>query len=397
VLATNPSGATPAAAGAAAPPAPARTGAFGSVRTRWLLLWALLGGALLSILGFAVAELTGTPVPDELLGILLYMPIVAWVLFVARRRSIDLRVMFRWPRLGAFWWVVAGMLIVQLLFSIGAITLTQLVAPGLDDALEGVGQGNLVLALIGIVVVPPLVEETVFRGVLLERLSVKWRVGVAIVIAALLFGILHADPVGAGMFGVVTALLYLRTGSLWPGILIHAANNLIALVAMRAAGPEVAPPPADVSDSLVSAAIFLVLSVPFLVWFIRVNWPPRGTLTPYQWHELTNGLPTRRVDSVVWSGAAHPVRLEATSTHLVVADPGPSGGASRPVAVLPLERVRAAYPAFVPGGEQVVVLLNDGSWTTMHVRAGSPAGNRVLAQIISERVEQAAYRTVTRA
>jgi hypothetical protein len=364
---------------------------------RWLLLWAVVGGALVSILGLAAAELTGTPVADELLGILLYLPIVAWVLFAARRKGIDLRAMFRWPRLGTFWWVVAGMLIVQLLFSVGAITLTQLIAPGLDDALEGVGQGNLVLALIGIVIVPPLVEETVFRGVLLERYAVRWRVGVGIVVAALLFGILHADPVGAGMFGVVTALLYLRAGSLWPGILIHAANNLIALAAMRAAGPQAEPPPVDVADSLVSAAIFLALSVPFLVWFIRAHWPRRGTLTPYQWHELAHGLPARRVGPVVWSGAAQPVRLEATSTHLVVVDPGPPGGASRPVAVLPLERVRAAYPAFVPGGEQVVVLLNDGSWTTMHVAAGSPAGNRMLAQIISERVEQAAYRAVTRA
>jgi hypothetical protein len=232
---------------------------------------------------------------------------------------------------------------------------------------------------------------------LLERFSVKWRLGVAIVVAALLFGILHADPVGAGMFGVVTALLYVRTGSLWPGILIHAANNLIALVAMRAAGPEVAPPPVDVADSLISAAIFLALSVPFLAWFIRVHWPRRGTLTPYQWHELATGLPARRVDSVVWSGAAGQVRLEASSTHLVVSDPGPPGGTARPIAVLPLERVRAAYPAPVPGGELVVVLLNDGSWTTMHVRSGSPAGNRALAQVIAERGEQAAYRGVVRA
>jgi hypothetical protein len=33
----------------------------------------------------------------------------------------------------------------------------------------------------------------------------------------------------------------------------------------------------------------------------------------------------------------------------------------------------------------------------MHIPSGSPAGNRMVAQIISERVEQAAYRTVTRA
>jgi hypothetical protein len=136
---------------------------------------------------------------------------------------------------------------------------------------------------------------------------------------------------------------------------------------------------------LLSAAIFLTLSVPFLAWFIRVHWPRRGTLTPYQRHEVATGLPTRQVEPVAWSGASRPVRLEATATHLVVADPGTGRGASQPLAVLPLERVRAAYPTLVPGGEQVVVLLKDGSWTTVQVVGGSPAANRALARIISER------------
>ena len=45
------------------------------------------------------------------------------------------------------------------------------------------------------------------------------------------------------MFGVVTGLLYLRTGSLWPGIIIHFVNNLVAVVAIRVAGPEATPRP----------------------------------------------------------------------------------------------------------------------------------------------------------
>ena len=44
---------------------------------------------------------------------------------------------------------------------------------------------------------------------------------VAIVVSSVAFGILHVDPVGAGVFGAMTALLYLRTGSLWPAIGAH--------------------------------------------------------------------------------------------------------------------------------------------------------------------------------
>ncbi len=363
------------------PPAP-RTGAFGALHTRWLLLWAGAGAVLISVVFGAFGEL-GTSASDELLSALLYLPVIAWIWFmVVRRGGVRLRAMLRWPALGTYWLVVAGILVVQFMFSLAAITLTELVAPWMDDSLAGVGQGNLLLALIGIVILPPLVEEITFRGILLERFAVKWRVGVAVIVSAVFFGILHADPIGAGMFGVVTGLLYLRTGSLWPGILIHFVNNLVAVISIRVAGPEAATQTPTLSESLTSAGLFLVLSLPFLVWFIWTHWPARGSLTPYQRYEIEAGLPPRMFRAVAWSGAAAPVQVEATSTHVVVSD-----AAAAPVAVLPLERVSAVYPSNVPGGTQVVILLNDGSWTTMQVPPGDPTANRALALTLSERAQ----------
>lgn len=361
-------------------------GAFARVRSRWLPLWAVLG--LILIMGGAalVAAAFGSMVSDELLGVLLYLPIAAWVWFVVvRRNGVDLGVMLRWPRLGSYWWAVAGLFVVQLLFSLGAITLTQLVAPGLDDALEGVGEGNLMLALLGLAILPPLVEEVVFRGVLIERLTVKWRLTAAILISSIAFGILHADPVGAGVFGVMTALLYLRTGSLWPGILIHFANNLLALLATRAAGSVADAPAPELGEALTTAGVALSLSVPFLAWFIVRNWPRAGTLTPYQtWERGDQGRAPATFPDVVWSGAPYAVRLTVTPTHLIVDRPGDWAGIpSQPLAVLPVEQVAAAYPTDVPGGQNVVVLLTDGSWTTMRVGQGAPAPTRALAEAIS--------------
>jgi hypothetical protein len=367
---------------APAHPSAPRTGAFGALRSRWLLLWAGAGAVLISVVFGALGEL-GTPVSDELLSVLLYLPVIAWIWFmVVRRGGVRLGAMLRWPRLGTYWFVVAGLLVVQFMFSLAAITLTELIAPWMDDSLAGVGQGNLVLALIGIAILPPLVEEITFRGVLLERFAVKWRVGVAVIVSAVFFGILHADPVGAGMFGVVTGLLYLRTGSLWPGIIIHFVNNLVALLAIRIVGPDTAAQTPTLTESLTTAGVFLLLSVPFLVWFIWTHWPARGSLTPYQSHEAQTGLPPRTVESVLWSGAATPVRVEATSTHVVVSD-----AAAAPIAILPLERVSAVYPSTSPVGTQVVILLHDGSWTTMQVPPGEPAVNRALALALGERAQ----------
>lgn len=375
-------------------PGPARTGAFSRVRARWLPVWAIVGMVALTVPLMAVEGALSATDFDEVMTFAMYLPIVAWVwLMVVRRAGVELGAMFRWPRLGAYWAVVAGMFAIQFVFSIAAITLTELLVPGFDDALGDMGTGNVVLAMLGIVIVPPLVEETLFRGVLIERFAVKWRLWVGILLSAVLFAVLHVDPLGALMFGVVTTLLYLRTGSLWPGILLHATNNLVALASIRATGPQAEQGvPPDTVESLTTAGVLLLVAVPFLAWFIHATWPRAGHLTPYQVHELRVGLPERSIEAVGWSGLpGYPVRAVATPTHLVVAQPV----SHEAIAVLPLESIRSLYTSAVPGGELVVVLLVDGSWTTLQAAGGIPARNRELATLIRERAEQAAYRAAT--
>jgi membrane protease YdiL (CAAX protease family) len=69
----------------------------------------------------------------------------------------------------------------------------------------------------------PLCEEITFRGYLLSTLSLRRRPGRAIALAALLFAMLHLDPVR-----FPALLLAWRAGSLWPSIAAHAVNNGIA-------------------------------------------------------------------------------------------------------------------------------------------------------------------------
>ena len=374
-------------------PMPPRTGAFSRLHTRWLVVWALVGALLVMGLAAGAAAL-GLTVSDELLGVLLYLPIIAWVVvMVMGRAGVNLGAMLRWPKLGTYWFVVAGMLLVQFVFSLAAILVTGLVAPWMGDSLAGVGQGNVILATVGLVVLPPLVEEVVFRGVLLERFSVKWRVGVAVILSAVLFGILHADPVGAGMFGIITGLLYLRTGSLWPGIIIHPVNNSVALAAMRMAGADVEQPTPEVSETLITAGFLLAISVPFLVWFIARTWPRRGTLTPYQRYEAIEAATVpARFPGVVWSEAPLTVQLTVTPTHLVVDRPGEGATAAQTLAVLPVEQVASAYLTDIPGGQQVVVLLVDGSWSTMRVGSGVGAPTAELAEAITAHAGHARQR-----
>jgi membrane protease YdiL (CAAX protease family) len=93
---------------------------------------------------------------------------------------------------------------------------------------------TLATLLVAVVVAPPT-EELFFRGFVLPAFAKVMPVWAAIAASAVLFGIAHAD---LGSFlplvviGVVLGVLRWRTSSLWPGILFHALNNLIAAVAV---------------------------------------------------------------------------------------------------------------------------------------------------------------------
>lgn len=100
-----------------------------------------------------------------------------------------------------------------------------------------VAPGMRVLLAFLVVSVAPLVEELIFRGVLLAGLMQRMSTGWAVLASALVFGGVHlADfgfvwypiPALAGL-GVVLALLRLHLRSLWPAVVAHAANNLVAV------------------------------------------------------------------------------------------------------------------------------------------------------------------------
>ncbi len=94
---------------------------------------------------------------------------------------------------------------------------------------------NLALVVVLITVVAPIGEELFFRGFFFGALR-NWRGWVpAAIITGLIFGAIHigSSPIGftvpLAVFGFLLCVLYQRTGSLYPCIALHAANNSLAL------------------------------------------------------------------------------------------------------------------------------------------------------------------------
>lgn len=92
----------------------------------------------------------------------------------------------------------------------------------------------LVLVVVG---VGPLVEELLFRGVLLSALLRRWHVGWAVVASSLLFALVHLPGLqyqwyalpGLILLALALAGLRLYSASIWPSVLAHASNNLLAV------------------------------------------------------------------------------------------------------------------------------------------------------------------------
>lgn len=82
--------------------------------------------------------------------------------------------------------------------------------------------------IIAAVIVAPIGEEIIFRGMITKLLLEEYRPTKAILISALIFGIIHFNPAqipGAFIIGILFGWLYYRTGSIIPGIVLHFINN----------------------------------------------------------------------------------------------------------------------------------------------------------------------------
>jgi membrane protease YdiL (CAAX protease family) len=99
---------------------------------------------------------------------------------------------------------------------------------------------NLLLLMVLAVVVAPIVEEMLFRGILLPALMKKVGLGAAVVANSILFALIHQHlPSLIPLFALALALslLYVYSGSLWSAIILHALFNGISICVLLLIAP----------------------------------------------------------------------------------------------------------------------------------------------------------------
>ncbi len=106
----------------------------------------------------------------------------------------------------------------------------------MKDILLEIGNLKGVFAFLTLSVAAPILEELIFRGIILDGLLKRYSPARAIFISSLLFGIVHLNPwqfITAMGLGVFMGWIYHKTHNLTLCVIIHFVNNLVATLMMQ--------------------------------------------------------------------------------------------------------------------------------------------------------------------
>lgn len=192
----------------------------------------------------------GWPIPVyvAILAVIGYGPPVAWSVHASRRWGTgrvadDVGLTPRWSDLG--WGPLTWLAAVVCQVGIGAIVLLLDVptASNTDGIAElRADRAYVISIVVTAVVAAPLVEEVVFRGLVLRGLASRLPIALAVAGQAVLFGVAHVDPVfGTGNAGLVLVLT--AVGAVFGG----------AAVLLRRIGPTV------VAHAILNAVVLLIV------------------------------------------------------------------------------------------------------------------------------------------
>ena len=273
---------------------------FATLRARTLIPWMLLVYPGLLLITFLSGHLLGVDMQGQAFEFVgdyaaLAIAMITWALWAARRHGVRIRRLIGRVPTGYNWVPALGILPVAMIFSLGSAIVIEYVvslfAPGhiewlMNSRMIPDAESGLLYAAIwcmAVVVVAPIVEETVFRSMLINRWATKWRPSTAVVASSLFFGVIHMTFwVGPAMLGMVLAVLYIRSRTLIVPIVVHAANNLLAVGLGLTADTEAEEYAGEalLGDPLLGVAL-MAMTLPVLIWYLRRNWPRRDAPPPY--------------------------------------------------------------------------------------------------------------------
>lgn len=133
----------------------------------------------------------------------------------------------------------------------------------LEENSELMGQSSFTALFVAVAIVAPLAEEIIFRACVQGTLQTQIPKWCAILIASLVFGVMHGNPIGiiyATLLGIFMGWLFAELDSIIPSMLFHFAFNLTS-VFITSLSPVI----------FVISILCLALSVGYLIYLFVQN------------------------------------------------------------------------------------------------------------------------------
>lgn len=133
--------------------------------------------------------------------------------------------------------LLVGVGMICICMVIGSIAVTLFPAEGqqVSDQLTSMFSGPGIILWLVVAVTPAICEELLFRGYVLSAFESRYPMWTAIVVSGALFGIYHMSFVRffvTFIFGCALGYIAYTTGSIFPGMVLHALNNSLAVVSL---------------------------------------------------------------------------------------------------------------------------------------------------------------------
>ena len=164
-----------------------------------------------------------------------------WLIVVKKRRLSWNAVGVRLPAGGQAFLLAAAALLGSLVFTsayafiVSNLGFDVLTPEPLPAGLAGDG-AVVALTALALGAWVPFVEEVFFRGFLFAGLAARYGLYVGVAVSAALFALVHFSPatiIPIFVTGILFALVYHTTRSIWIPIAAHSAQNILALLASR--------------------------------------------------------------------------------------------------------------------------------------------------------------------
>ena len=208
-----------------------------------LFLWMMVGAVIGNVITFVLGIFFGTEWVSSYGTVIAYPIMFIPPMFYARRRSMMREHLEANPlNKGVFKpygaplcaLLVAGLTIAAGYIADPVVTLLPDMPEFLEQALESMVSGNVLINLLCVSVFAPFFEEWLCRGMVLRGLLARnvkpvW----AILFSAFFFAFIHFNPwqaIPAFMLGCRFGYVYYKTRSLSRTMLMHCVNNTLAVV-----------------------------------------------------------------------------------------------------------------------------------------------------------------------